>query len=183
MAQGTSTSANKIVKPGYHIRPKYDLHGLRRRRTDEHKGNIAGELPLVALIDMFSVLVIYLLMNFSATGEIFFENKGLPLPKAAATNPLASAPLISIVGESFHLAAPPEYEAGQSIEDMSPTLDQITAALRIMRDTAAAKNIDSGNRINIQASEDAEIGLIKRAMTAAVAAGWSNVNFVVEKKE
>lgn len=179
---GASLSGDKIVKPGYHIRPKYDLHGLRRRRTDEHKGHIAGELPLIALIDMFSVLVIYLLMNFSATGEVFFENKNLPLPKAAKSNPMANAPLISIVGENFVLDAPPDYGAIRALEDSSPALSEISASLKVMKDTATNNGIESGNRINLQASEETELGLIKRAMTAAVSAGWSNINFVVEKK-
>ena len=181
MSEGAG--ADKIVKPGYHIRPQYDLHGLRRRRRGDQKGHIAGELPLTSMIDMFSILVIYLLMNFSATGEIFFLNKGLPLPKAAKTNPLSSSPLISIVGENFVLEAPPDYDTVAAVEDSSPALDRISSALKLMRDTASSKAIKSGNRINIQASEDSEIGLVKRAMTAAVSAGWTNINFVVDKQK
>ena len=89
----------KLIKPGYHIRPRYDLHGLRRRRSDSHKGHVAGELPLTSMIDMFSILVIYLLMNFSATGEIFFLNKNLALPKASKVNSLETSPIISIVND------------------------------------------------------------------------------------
>jgi biopolymer transport protein ExbD len=180
---GAAASGDKIVKPGYHIRPKYDLHGLRRRRTNNHKGHVAGELPLTSMIDMFSILVIYLLMNFSATGEIFFLNKNLALPKAGKTNPLASSPLISIVNENFILDTPPDFDVSAPIEDSSPSLDRITGHLKTLKEVVAQKNIDAGNRVNVQASEDTEIGLIKRAMTAAVAAGWTNVNFVVEKQK
>lgn len=180
---GAAAGGDKIVKPGYHIRPKYDLHGLRRRRTDDHKGHVAGELPLTSMIDMFSILVIYLLMNFSATGEIFFMNKNLPLPKASKTNPLASAPLISIIGEKFVLDSPPDYDAGSPVEDTSLTLDAITEKLKTLKDITATRKIESGNRINVQAGEDVQIGLIKRAMTASVQAGWTNINFVVEKSK
>lgn len=178
-----STGADKIIKPGYHIRPTYDLHGLRRRRTDSHRGHVATELPLTALIDMFSVLVIYLLMNFSATGEVFFMGKDVPLPKASSAAPLATGPLISIVKEKFILEAPPEYEGGGPLEDASLMLDSITSQLRTYKTRAADKQIDAKNRINLQAGEETELGLIKRAMTAAVAAGWTNINFVVEKKK
>ena len=178
---GSSTGANKIVKPGYHIRPTHDLHGLRRRRTNDHKGHVATELPLTSMIDMFSILVIYLLMNFSATGEVFFMNKNLPLPKAMKTNALASAPLISIVNDEFILEAPHEYEGGGPLKDTAPALDAIVNQLRTYKDRATAKNIPAGNRVNLQASEETPIGLIKRAMTASVSAGWTNINFVVEK--
>lgn len=176
-------SSQVIVKPGYHIRPKYDLHGLRHRRFDEHKGHVAGELPLTSMIDMFSILVIYLLMNFSATGDIFFMNKNLPLPRAMKTNPLATGPLISVVGEKFILEAPAEYDGGGPLEDTSPALDVISGQLKTFYGRAKEKNIPSNNRINLQASEDTELGLIKRAMTASVSAGWTNINFVVERKK
>jgi biopolymer transport protein ExbD len=184
MASVGSTGSNKIVKPGYHIRPKYDLHGLRRRRNSDHRGHIAGELPLTSMIDMFSILVIYLLMNFSATGDIFFMNKNLPLPKATSINPLVSAPLVSIIGDNFVLEAPPGYEdSGGKVEDTSPALDRIMNQLKAYKEISVSKNLDSGNRINLQAGEDTELGLIKRAMTASVSAGWTNINFVVDKKK
>ncbi len=177
---GGSHGANKIVKPGYHIRPRFDLHGLRHQRTDDHKGHVAGELPLTSMIDMFAILVIYLLMNFSSTGEIFFPNKNFTLPKALATSPLSSSPLISIVGERFVLEAPPEYEV-EPLEDQSQFLENVTNSLKNLKVTAEQKKMDHANRVNIQAPDDMEIGQIKRAMTAAVAAGWTNINFAVSK--
>jgi len=177
----SAAGANKIIKPGYHIRPKYDLHGLRRRRSSDQKGHIAGELPLTSMIDMFSILVIYLLMNFSATGEVFFESKGLPLPKAMATSSLQTAPLLSVVEQNYVLEAPPEFEAGGPVSDASPDLAEVVAKLKNLKQVSETKHFPNGNRINIQASEDAPIGDIKRAMAAAVTAGWGNINFVVEK--
>lgn len=181
MAQ-ISLGSSKIVKPGYHIRPKFDLHGLRQRRTGSSKGHIAGELPLTSMIDMFSILVIYLLMNFSTTGEIFFINKNLALPRATKSNPLTTGPLISVVNEGFLLDAPPEYDAGSTVKDNSLALDTIAEKLKLLKQRATDKNMTTDNRVNIQAGEDTPIGSIKRAMTASVSAGWTNINFVVEKR-
>jgi biopolymer transport protein ExbD len=181
MASG-SKSAGKIIKPGYHLRPTYDLHGLRMRRTGQGKGGIAGELPLTSLIDMFSILVIYLLMNFSATGEIFFQNKGLALPKAQVTNEMRSSPLVSLVGSDFVLDVPQEYGGDQNTSDSTPELSQLTLHLKELRTIATDRGLNSQDRVNIQADEDTPIGEVKRAMSASVSAGWTNLNFVVEKK-
>jgi biopolymer transport protein ExbD len=178
-----SSTANRIVKPGYHIKPEYDLHGLRHRRSNEHQGHVAGELPLTSMIDMFSILVIYLLMNFSATGEIFFINKNLTLPRAEKTSSLETGPLVSVLGDSFVLDSPPEYGDYKDIQDGSPALDRIVATLKELKTVAEEKNIPSQNRVNIQAGEDTQLLYVKRAMTAAVTAGWTNINFVVEKKK
>ena len=98
----TATGADKIVKPGYHIRPQYDLYGLRRRRTDDSKGHIASELPLTSMIDMFSILVIYLLMNFSVTGEIFFSNKKLAASQSLYGEPDGNRPADFDSWRGFH---------------------------------------------------------------------------------
>src|ERR1700733_16253981 len=95
-----------IVKPGYHLKPKYDLRGLREHVKGEgsHK-DTTFELPLTSMIDMFTILVIFLLMNFSATGEIFFIQKNVKLPEASHAKPLESAPLISVTAQGVTLEA------------------------------------------------------------------------------
>ena len=186
MSGGATLSAfsTKIVKPGYHIRPQYDLHGLRHRRTAQGHGAVAGELPLTSMIDMFSILVIYLLMNFSSTGEIFFVNKNLVLPQASQTNPLMNGPLISIVGEKFVLDAPPALDSLiKAQEDDSLGLEKTVAGLKELKALADTRKLEGGQRINIQADGEAPLGLVKRAMTAAVTAGWTNINFVVDKSK
>src|ERR1700678_636189 len=95
-----------IVVPGYHLRPKYDLPALRKHI---HGGggnkHATFELPLTSMIDMFTILVIFLLMNFSATGEIFFIQKNVVLPEASHAKNLESAPLISVSASGVSLEA------------------------------------------------------------------------------
>ena len=45
--------------------------------SEHHKKSIVADLLLTALIDAFSILVIFLLMSFSSTGEILFINKNI----------------------------------------------------------------------------------------------------------
>ena len=72
------TAAKTIVMPGYHIKPKFDLPAMRHHVKGGHgKALPVVELPLTSMIDMFTVLVIFLLMNFSSTGEIFFIQKNM----------------------------------------------------------------------------------------------------------
>ncbi len=173
------SGSERIEKPGYHIRPKYDLHGMRRRRTDDQKGHIAGELPLTAMIDMFSILVIYLLMNFSATGDAFFMSKpGIVLPTAGKTNQLTTAPLISFARGIYFLDV---QDPVIKLEDRTENLSQIIYALKQLETqmkTKRPKEFDA--RVNLQADENTPLLYIKRAMSAATASGWTNINFVVD---
>ena len=184
-----SPSAEKIVKLGYHIRPKYDLHGLRQRRTGDQRGHVATELPLTSMIDMFSILVIYLLMNFSATGDVFFMAKpGVKLPAAERASPLESAPLISYSKGVYFLDAIDPNQKQIEVMDNSHNLVRITAALKKLEvETKAAAAASNGKssfdaKINLQADENVPLLYIKRAMVAATSAGWTSMNFVVENR-
>ena len=177
--------SNSIVKPGYHIRPKYDLSGLRRKRTSHSSGHVAGELPLTSMIDMFSILVIYLLMNFSASGDIFFVQKKVTLPHAENSRPLASAPIVSVIGDIVSLDAEQVGQNPLSIEEKDANLPRLTSALTALKDQMKQEHPgeEFAGRLNVQAGEETPLVYIKRAMQACVAAGWTNINFVVDNTD
>ncbi len=174
-------NAEKLIKPGYHLRPKYDLHGLRRRRADSDRGQLAGELPLTAMIDMFSILVIYLLMNFSATGDAFFMAKpGIVLPSSSRAKIMASAPLLSFNKGTFSLDAVGPDGKVIRVEDSTGNLNLVTEALQRLQIAIKRKGPAAfDGKLNLQADENAPLLYIKRAMGAGTSAGWTSINFVV----
>lgn len=178
-------NAEKLIKPGYHLRPKYDLHGLRRRRTDTDRGQLSGELPLTAMIDMFSILVIYLLMNFSATGDAFFMAKpGIVLPTSDRSKIMQTAPLLSFRKGTYYLDAISGDGKQLQVEDSTPNLSLVTAALRKLQIDLKRKGPATfDGKLNLQADENAPMLFIKRAMGAGTSAGWTSINFVVRPSE
>ncbi len=157
------------------------MHGFRRRRTDEHRGHIAGELPLTAMIDMFSILVIYLLMNFSATGDPFFMAKaGVVLPRAEQSKTMESSPLLSFSKGTYTLDAITPEGGMMKLDDTSPNLGKITAALVDLQMRVKKKDPKAfDGKINLQADENTPLLYVKRAMGAGTSAGWTSINFVV----
>src|SRR5438552_489597 len=119
-----------IVKPGYHLKPKYDLKGLRKHLHHGTPPSIIVELPLTSMIDMFTILVIFLLMNFSATGEIFFIQKNIKLPEATHIRPLESAPLISVSTQGVTLEAQNVGDNPLKLEESDQNLPKLAAALK-----------------------------------------------------
>lgn len=170
-----------VSKPGYHLKPKYDLHALRRKRAYQSKASAVAELPLVSLIDMFSILVIYLLMNFSATGEIFFIQKNLKLPEASHAHPLESAPLITVTAQGVTLEAEKVGENPKILEEKDQALPRLAQALRGLRALEEKTHPDKKfkGQINIQADESTSLIYIKRVMQTCVLEGWTGINFAV----
>ncbi len=169
-----------IAPPGYHIKPKYDLHFLRKKRQKGHKKFNDG-LNLTAMIDMFSILVVFLIMNFSSTGEIFFISKDVKLPEAAHARPIENAPLISIVGNSVTLEAEKLGDNPVYLEEKDANLPRLKSKLQQMRIMAQAVNPGQPfkGQVNVQADVKTPVIYIKRVMNTLISEGWTGVNFAV----
>lgn len=178
-----------VGKLGYHLDPKYDLHFLRKKRNYSAKKSTVPELPLVSLIDMFTILVIFLIMNFSTEGEGFFLPKGeMQLPLASNAQTLKSAPLISISEKNitFDTERRIDQEQMNIVERSESGLEEIMAALSSMRkqqqDKLPAGEVFKG-QVNIQADENLPLDLIKKVMRLCVQNGWGKINFAVRQGE
>ena len=72
--------------------------GFIHPQEGRHRRIINADLLLTALIDAFSILVIFLLMSFSSTGEILFIGKDTELPKAKLGEILERNPVVKVEG-------------------------------------------------------------------------------------
>lgn len=183
-----SSSKNTIGKPGYHLQPKYDLHFLRKKRKYHGKKSAVPELPLVSLIDMFTILVIFLLMNFSTDGESFFIPKGVKLPLATNGKPLQSSPLLSLNSTSIILETQkiPGSDPISLSADINGDMAQVVAALNGMKEKSKQSLKPGENfkgQINIQADENLKLELVKKVMKICVQNGWGSINFAVRTGE
>jgi len=87
-----------IVAPGSRIGSSVRMKGLKVQKGKGGRSMLVY-LNLTPMIDMFTILVVFLLMTFSATGEILFTQKDIQLPRAFADKPLERVPIIGISQE------------------------------------------------------------------------------------
>ncbi|MEI7973004.1 MAG: biopolymer transporter ExbD [Bdellovibrio sp.] len=104
-AQGSVLGSNSILNP----------QGSRTKR------NILADLLLTALIDAFSILVIFLLMSFSSSGELLMIDKDQQLPSSTQAEALERFPVIKVEDSKIFL------------EGAELTGDQLTGALLELR--------------------------------------------------
>src|SRR3981081_2756499 len=83
-------------RPGLR-REKSRVFGKKFART---KKSGYAALMLTSLVDMFTIIVIFLLMNFSANGEVLYMSKDIKLPDAYHGAQLERAPVISVSGDA-----------------------------------------------------------------------------------
>ena len=132
-----------IRTPGKHAYSDSPIQAIISwRKTRRGRKNVVATLMLTSMIDVFAVLVIFLLQNFSATGEMLFIQKDIKLPSAKRAVDLERVPVVTIskekitlegeeVGKSFQANLEKLTEENWEIEDLTKKLrDNATDSLR-----------------------------------------------------
>ncbi len=178
----------KIMPPGNHIRPKYDLDGLRDRREAAKMKKSQPPLPLTSMIDMLSMLVIFLIMNFSEQGDVFFNPKDeVKLPQAENAHQLEGLPLLSVMPNKVILEMP-DTVIGRKIYIEDTDLQTLMKVRRILKYVRAKTISDKGEKefrgaVNIQADVKVPVEKVKAVMNALITEQWLEINFAVKKRE
>lgn len=140
-------------------------------RGEKHKRSIVADLLLTALIDAFSILVIFLLMSFSSTGEILYINK-MELPKSAQAVLLERNPVVKYENDILYL------------EDQVVTPDGLVSALLSLR--SQWQETHPGQEypgiLTIQADRRTKYSSLNNIVVAASQTGFSDIRFAVVMK-
>ena len=137
------------------------------------KRSLFADLLLTALIDAFSILVIFLLMNFSSTGEILFINKGVELPNATQADILERNTVV-------------RYDQGKFFIENKELADQndlIQELLDTRKEWATTHpNEEFKGIITIQANKKTKYESLNSIVLAMAHSGFSEIRFAVVTK-
>src|SRR5258706_14544158 len=98
----------------------------RRNRVISSKRVIVTGLSLTSMVDMFTILVVFLLMNYSSTGEIIYIPKDVKLPKASQVKELKPAHIVTLTVEDVIL----DKETVGKLKDVKAQKDWMILRLR-----------------------------------------------------
>ena len=173
-----------IKPPGPHLGHDVSLELARKRMMGQHKKSMYAALNLVAYIDMMTVMVIFLLMTFSASGEIMFVSKNIVLPGAQNWKDLERAPVIGVGADVVTLDGKPVADAAElqkadtvdwKITDLHDSLVTFKNNFKLIHPNEEFKGI-----CIVQSDRKVPFKVIKKVMYSAAIAGYMNVNFAVK---
>ncbi len=193
----------------YHSIPFKHLVKRSGSTSGSRSGNIS--LNVVPFVDMMTILVCFLLMVFSSTGQLLQAQKGLELPLAESKETLQLAPVIIVTRNEITYQGQLVATTESVLRDDSPTfkIDALferldSAAKKIKEDVGMGRNYDkklleacekAKNDIRpepgnicpdglaiLQADETTDARLINKIVVTAKAAGFDNLLFAVKNK-
>jgi biopolymer transport protein ExbD len=169
-----------ITKPGKRAFAPWNQKSRALKKGKSRK-NAASELLITPLIDMFIILVVFLIMNFSATGELVQLSKDIRLPRAETTSELDRAPIVQISANTVAIEGVKVGESDEILKDPDLRIPGLTDKLQEMRkvDEMMHPGMPFKGEIIINCDKDVDFKLVRKVMFAASDAGYTKFNYAV----
>ena len=174
-----------IKPPGPRLRKHIPLKFITKHGTGRKSGY--AELNLTSMVDMLTILVVFLLQTFSASGELLTVSKNITLPEALNFRDLEQAPIISVSRDAVTLNGDPKADSAELTRDSGvdwkiPQLHDDLVVLKNNFKLLHPNPEDFKGIVIVQADKNIDFKVIKKVMYTCAVAGYNNVNFAVQSK-
>lgn len=172
--------------PGPRLLRSLALHFVNRH-AHGGKRSIYAELNLTSMVDMLTILVVFLLQTFSASGELFAHNANVKLPISNNYVEISQMPLVVVSHEGVAFKGEPkETSRDLAVGKPKERLDKLGAALedertQYLKRYPKEKDTFSGP-IMIYMDLNVPSHSLIRVVSTCTAEQYSNVKFLVEEK-
>ena len=170
-----------IHEPGRRLMHFVPLKFVQKRVAGGGGRSVAAALNLTSMIDFLVTIVVFLLMTFSASGEIPVD-KNVKLPKAENTIDMVDAPMLSVNGSQV-LADGTPAGSTRAIEEAGrlQRIDELFNILKSKRELWKATNPGKSfpGVCILQVDQDVAALVVKSVFQTAAFAGYPNVSFMV----
>ena len=173
-----------INMPGKVLLRNIPLDFVSKKVSGHGAKAVDVSIPLVPFIDFLIVLVVFLLISFSASGELLAQKANLKMPKASNVVDIDISPVIAVdpvvitldgrrMADTATLAADPKVER---IEQLIQDLETLKRNWSILHPQEPFPG-----QVIMQADVSIDYRVIKKLMFSTAQAGYANVSFAVNR--
>lgn len=186
-----------IHVPGYRTR-----HG--RKRAGGGKRSAVVALNMTAMVDMFTVLCVFLLQNYATTNQVLPMPEKVDLPSAQEVKELQPSNVVMIAEDGIMLnnVKVAEFRTVKEQQDLEiPALaellkktieageakkrtlgNQLRTAVNDAKQIPKTAEIEDFRKITVQSDKNVDFLTVKKVMFTVTEAGMQEINFAVLKK-
>jgi biopolymer transport protein ExbD len=170
-----------ISVPGPRLLHHVPLNYVRKKVTGGGQRAVNMELPLIPFIDFLLCVVVFLLMSFSATGELPID-KNVKLPNALNVMSMVDAPMVAITGTQILVDGVPAGST-RAVEEANrlQRIDELYNLLKSKRELW--RQINPGRDFPgvavLQVDRKVPALVVKSVFQTSAYAGYPNISFMV----
>jgi biopolymer transport protein ExbD len=143
------------------------------------------------MIDMMTMLGVFLLSTFSAPGELLMSQRGVELPQALNDKELERAPIFTITRDAVAFKGDAVADPTALMEDLSTEwkIPELFDRLQLEKFNFEKQDIPEESKgrlrglIVLQADKSVDAKVLNRVMKTAYAAEYTDVMFAIQKKK
>jgi len=152
-----------------------------KRMQQHHKRSQrrSAALNMVSLMDIFTILVFFLLVNATST-EVLPSPKNITLPEAAAEKLPALTLVIAVDQKVIRLQGKAIVTVKDALNGDRSSIKPLFDALRLASTTV--KGIADKKGVTIMGDQEIPYELLKKIMLTCAGAEYTNISFAVNQK-
>lgn len=167
---------SQALRPGV-----FEKHLIARAHAKKKsKRMLLSSLSLTSMVDMFSLLVIFLLQSFSTSPEMLLISKGVELPSARSGAQIVDAPVLALTSDGVYL----DQKRVSSVKELLADPEPLMKRLQALRELWLATHPGSAfkGEINLQAHRDTPSTVVSQVMGLLPAQQFGSIQLVVTAK-
>jgi biopolymer transport protein ExbD len=152
---------------------------------------IEGGLNITSMMDMFTIVLVFLLKNFEAEGNLLTQADNLKLPNSVSKKTVKEISLTVVVdGDEVLVDSKPIVKTADILASETVLINPMKEAFDKLRETElkaallTGKDTDEeeGGKVIIQIDRNIPYDVMYKVMATAGSAGYSNISFAVIQK-
>ena len=162
------------------------VKSARAKRMEKHhkRNKGAGALNLVSLMDIFTILVFFLLVN-SSDVETLPNTKDIQLPESIAEDKAKESVVIMIGEEDILVQGEAVVKVANVLATTGNDIPELREALKSQNDRVlrrAAQDDIAGREVTIMGDKDIPYRLLKKVMATCTESDYGQISLAVLQK-
>jgi biopolymer transport protein ExbD len=144
----------------------------------------SSSVNLISMMDILTVLLLFLLKSYVAEGEVMVPTAGVQLPTSTAEETPRASLVVAIDGDKILVGGERVASVSESIASENPVIEGLAARLQALRARpdaiapAATTAVDT-RLVTIQGDRDIEYRVLRKVMFTLSRNGFENVSLAV----
>ena len=178
-----------IVKPGKRPAKRFLSSKVLGGKMQHGRRPTNSDLNVVPMVDMMTMLVIFLLQQFSATGEVLYMQKDIRLPDARHGQQIEVAPVVAISAAHVVISGQKVADVAEVEKEPSAVISPLVEKLRdekkrwdFIHQNDRDREKNWKGEVNVQADVRVPFRVLRRVLASANEAGYGMVNFAASEQ-
>lgn len=151
-----------------------------KRMARHHQRNKASSLNLVALMDIFTVLVLFILMSSSNSYQLP-STQDLKLPNSRSDNPPQETLVIAVTQQDILFEGQRVASIADVLEDKENALDKLRDELNYFK--SKSQDPAEAKRITLMSDADAPYAVLKKILSVCQSQQYTQVALAAMQEE